>query len=407
MEFNYTALDKTGKRLSEKREAESIVTLTAQLKAEGLLPIKVRPAGKVLSKRKKSRAVSKLKRKKIKIRDLAIFTRQLSAVLQAGVLLNEGLATIGSDWHDPYFRKIIADILRDIRAGKSFSFALSKFPQCFSIVYIALVKAGEETGNVGGMLASLAKYLEDIAATIQKIKSAVRYPLFVLGFFFFTVFVITVFIIPKFSAIFSRAKMSLPWLTRIVIGISDFVIHNAFWIILFAALVSIISWYLLKLTKIRFAFDRYKLKTPIIGNMLMKGLISRFARTLSILISGGVGLATSLTISSDAMDNLYIRSILEDVKERVLSGFPLSKELAARNIFQKVFVKMVEVGERTGKIDDMLKRNADYNDDELNVAISNFTSLLEPALIILIGGVVLVVILALYLPIFKMASIRR
>jgi type IV pilus assembly protein PilC len=138
----------------------------------------------------------------------------------------------------------------------------------------------------------------------------------------------------------------------------------------------------------------------------MKGLICRFAHTLSILISGGVGLATSLTIAADSMNNLYIRSLLEQAKERVLAGSPLSKELAARNIFQKIFIKMVEVGERTGKTGDMLKRNADYYDNELNVAITNFTSLLEPTLIVLIGGVVLVVVLALYLPIFKMATIR-
>jgi len=407
MELNYIALDKTGKRLSERVEAESIAALIAQLKGQGLLPIEVKPVGNVLSRSIKSQTTFNLKRKKIKIKDLAIFTRQLSSVVQAGILLSEGLATIGSDWHDPYFRKVIADILRDIRAGKSFSFALSKFPEYFSSIYIALVKAGEETGNLGGMLANLAKYLEAIAATTQKIKTAVRYPAFILGFFFFTIFVIVTFIIPKFSAIFSRSKMSLPLLTKIVIGISEFVIHNALWIFLCITMALVISWYLIKLPKIKFAFDRYKLKIPILGNILMKGLVSRFARTLSILISGGVGLATSLTISTDSMDNLYLRSILEDVKKRVLSGFPLSKELAARNIFQKIFVKMVEVGERTGKIGEMLKRNADYNEDELNVAISNFTSLLEPVMIVLIGGVVLVVVLALYLPIFKMATITR
>jgi len=406
MEFNYIALDKTGKRLSAKAEAESIVALIAQLKAQGLLPIEAKPVGNVLSKSIKRQVAFNLGRKKIKVRDLAIFTRQLSSVLLAGILLSEGLATIGSDWHDPYLRKIIADILRDIRSGKTFSFALSKYPQSFSIVYIALVKAGEETGNLGGMLSDLAKYLEDIATTIQKIKSAARYPLFILGFFFFTIFVITVFIIPKFSAIFAHSKMSLPLLTRVVVGISNFVIHNALWVMLCAVMASMISWLLMKFHRVRLAFDRYKLKIPILGNMLMKGLVCRFARTLSILISGGVGLATALTISSDSMDNLYIRSILEEVKGRVMSGFTLSKELAARNIFQKIFVKMVEVGERTGKISEMLKRNADYYDDELNVAISNFTSLLEPVLIVLIGGVVLIVVLALYLPIFKMATIR-
>jgi type II secretory pathway component PulF len=406
MEFNYLAQDKSGKRLSATIEAESLAALVTQLKNQGLLPIEVKPARKGLPENKKSRFGSKIRRRDIKVRELAIFTRQLSSVLSAGILLNDALATIGSDWHDPYFRKVIADILHDIRAGKSFSSSLSRFPECFSTAYIALVKAGEETGNLGVMLGNLAKYLEDMAATIQKIKSAIRYPLFVLGFFFFTVFVIVTFIIPKFSAIFSHSKISLPLLTKIVIGISAFVTKNIIWIFLGIGIAAFIIYYLMKLPKIRFAFDRHKLKIPILGNILMKGLVSRFARTLSILISGGVGLANSLTISADSMNNLYLKSILELVKERVLSGFPLSKELASCNIFQKVFVKMVEVGERTGKLGDMLERNADYYDDELNVAITNFTSLLEPTLIVLIGGVVLVVVLALYLPIFKMAAIR-
>lgn len=407
MEFNYTAQDKAGKRVSAIGEAESLPALITQLKNQGLLPIEINPAVNILSKKRRKKAVFSLKsRKNIKVRELAIFTRQLSSVLQAGILLNEALATIGQDWQNPYFRKVIADILRDIRSGKSFSSSLSRFPECFSATYIALVKAGEETGNLGSMLANLAKYLEDIAATIQKIKTAIRYPLFILGFFFFTVFVIVTFIIPKFSAIFSRSKMSLPLLTKIVIGISEFVIKNTIWIFIGAGMAALVIWYLIRLPKIRFALDRYKLRIPILGNILMKGLVSRFARTLSILISGGVGLANSLTISADSMNNVYIKSILEQVKDRVLSGFPLSKELAARKIFQKIFVKMVEVGERTGKIGDMLKRNADYYDDELNVAITNFTSLLEPALIVLIGGVVLVVVLALYLPIFKMSTMR-
>jgi len=406
MEFNYTAQDKNGKRVSAKIEAESLTALITQLKNQGLLPIEVKPARNILLKKGKSSGLSKIKRKKMKVRELAIFTRQLSSVLQAGVLLNEALVTIGSDWHEPYFRKVIADILHDIRSGKSFSSSLSKFPEFFNPTYIGLVKAGEETGNLGSMIGNLSKYLEDMAATIQKVKSAIRYPLFILGFFFFTVFVIITFIIPKFSVIFDRSKMSLPLLTKIVVGISEFTIKNTIWIFSGLGLAALIIFFLMKLPKVRFAVDRYKLRTPILGDIIMKSLISRFARTLSILISGGVSLATSLTICADSMNNLYVKSIIERVKERVLSGFSLSQVLANSSIFQKVFVKMVAVGEKTGRIDEMLKRNADYYDDELNVKITNITSILEPALIVLIGGLVLVVVLALYLPIFKMASIK-
>lgn len=406
MELNYTARDKSGKRVSAAIEADSVAALVTQLKNQGLLPIKIRPAKKLLAIGKIIRRGFNIRPKNIKVIDLAIFTRQLSAVLEAGIMLNEALVTVGSDLQNPYFRKVIVEILRDIRAGKSFSYSLSRFPKYFSPVYIALISAGEETGDLGAMTGNLAKYLEDNASVIRKVKTAIRYPSFVLGFFFFTVFVITTFIIPKFSAIFSRSGMSLPLLTKIVIGISGFMIKNTIWIFLGIGITAVIICYLLKLPKIRFTFDRYKLKIPILGNILMKGIISRFARTLSILISGGVGLANSLAISADSMNNAYLKSILVQVRARVLSGFSLSSELSGRGIFQKVFIKMVEVGERTGKIGDMLKRNADYYDDELEIAITNFTSLLEPVLIVLIGGVVLVVVLAMYLPIFKMGTIR-
>jgi len=406
MEFNYTARDKSGKRISAKAEADSLLALAAQLKSQGLLPIEVKPVNKALREMKQEQSQIKPGRGGVKVREMALFTRQLSSVLQAGILLNEALATIGSDWQNPYLRKIISEILRDIRSGKSFSSSLSRFPEVFSPIYIALIKAGEETGNLAGMTSNMAKYLEDTARTIQKVKTAVRYPLFILGFFFFTVFVIVFFIIPKFDAIFARAKITLPLLTRVVLGVSRFAIQNAVWIVSGIGLLIFISLILFKLPKIRFAVDRYKLKIPILGSIFMKALVARFARTLAILISGGVGLASSLSISSDAMNNLYLQSILEQIKARVLTGFPLSKEMASRKIFHKMFIKMVEVGERTGRIGDMLERNADYYDDELDVAVTNFTSLLEPTLIVLIGGVVLVVVLALYLPIFKMATIR-
>lgn len=405
MEFYYTVMDKTGKRIKAKANANSHLALLTQLKSQGLLPIEIKPAGDNLI----ARGIEKidLRGKKLGTRELAIFTRQLASALKAGILLSDALETIGEDWQHDNFRKVIERILSEIRAGKSFSATLAKFPQYFSPTYIALVKAGEQTGNLGLTLDNLAKYLEDIARTIQKIKSATRYPLFVFGFFLFAVFVIVFFIIPKFKAIFFSSGMNLPLFTRVVVGVSEFIVNNILWLFLFAGIIAFICWLLLKKPKVRFFFEHYKLRIPIFGDMLMKSLISRFARTLSILISGGVGLSRALTISSEVTNNAYLKSAIDRIKERVLAGFALSQEMESQRIFQKMFVKMVQVGEKTGKIDEMLEHNADYYDDELEVAITNFTSILEPTLIILIGGVVLIVVLALYLPIFNIARLAR
>ena len=405
MEFRYTVLDKTGKRIKAKAKADSHLVLLNQLKGQGLLPIEIKPIGY-------NRIASGIKnigiiRKELGKRELAVFTRQLASALKAGILLSDALETIGEDWQNDDFREIIKRVIAEIRAGKSFSLTLAKFPQYFSLTYIALVKAGEQTGNLGLTLGNLAKYLEDVARTIQKIKTATRYPLFIFGFFLFAVFVIVFFIIPKFEAIFVSSGISLPLLTRVVVGISKFIIKYIFWLILFVAGFAFTCGFFLKKPRVRFWVDRYKLKIPIFGDILMKSLISRFARTLSILMSGEAGLASSLIISSEVTNNFYLKSAIDKIRKRVLAGFSLSQEMESQKIFHKMFVKMVQVGEKTGKIGDMLEYNADYYDEELETAITNFTSLLEPVLIVLIGGVVLVVILALYLPIFKMAAIKR
>lgn len=405
MEFQYTVLDKNRKRIKGKAKADSLLALLTRLKSEDLLPIEIKPVGNN-SLSKGILNIVKI-RKKLSTRELAIFTRQLASALQAGILLTDCLETIGEDWQNVDFRKTIEKVLAEIRAGKSFSSALAKFPQYFSSTYLALVKAGEHTGNLGLTLGNLAKHLEAIARTIQKIKTATRYPLFVFGFFLFAVFVIVFFIIPKFKAIFANSGVSLPLLTRIVVGTSEFIIGNIFWLLLFAMLCAVTYWFLQKSPKTRFFIDRYKLKIPIFGDILMKSLISRFARTLSILISGEVGLASALTISSEVTNNLYLKSIIDKIKERVLTGFPLSQEMDNQRIFLKMFVKMVQVGEKTGRIGQMLQHNADYYDEELEVAVTNFTSLLESGLIILIGALVLAVVLALYLPIFKIATFKR
>jgi len=404
MEFQYLAQDKNGKRIAAQTNADSMAVIVTRLKNQGLLPLVVTEVKGVKFGIRKIRII----RPKFSVKELAIFSRQLSSSLIAGILLVEALETICEDWENPQFRNVIQQLLQDIREGKSFSAALEKFPDVFSPIFISLVKAGEESGKLGETLGNLAKYLEDLYKAIQKLKSAIRYPLFVFGFFIFAVSIIVFFIIPKFQAIFYRSGLKLPLLTRIVVSTSEFLIKNTLWfLIVLAILISLYMFLVSKYPKFRFKVDYLKLKIPLLGKIIQKTLITRFARTLSILISGGVGLASALTISSEVSGNLYFRMILDRIKERVLSGFSLSSEMNNEKLFQKMFVKMVQVGEKTGKISEMLQRNADYYDEELETAIANFTSLLEPVLIILIGGVVLVVVLALYLPIFKMATIRR
>lgn len=403
MEFTYTAQDSLGKRVSANVSADSIANALRIIKGKGLLPLDIKEA-----KPQAARIVKNFfTERKAGNKDLAIFARQLAVSLKAGILLTEALETVAQDWEDAGFRKIIKQIIEEIRAGESFSAALEKRQRMFSPTFIAMVKAGEESGSLNVTMASLAKYLEDTERIVQKLKTAIRYPLFILGFFIFTLFVMTVFIIPKFSQMFVRSGIKLHWLTQAVIGVSSFVIHNIVWIPIVVALVLFGLWFTRRIPKGSFYLDEYKFRIPLFGGILRKTLTARFARTLSVLLSSGAGLAAALTISSQTSGNEYFNFIVTKIKERVFAGFNMSDEMDKQKFFQKIFVKMIRVGEKTGKFSEMCERNAEYYEEEVDRSIANMMSTLEPTLIVLIGGMVAIVVLALYLPIFQMSTIRR
>lgn len=401
MEFIYTARDKKGKLVSAQAYADSVPILVSRLKNDGLLPLSVEEAGTRISWK------LILMRSRISQRELAIFSRQLAASLDAGIVLLEALQTIGEDLENTYFRKVLQVMVKDIEGGLNFSSALAKYRDVFPMTFVAVVRAGEESGKLDKTLLNLAAYLEEMERLTQKMKSAMRYPMFIFGFFIFVVFTIVFFLIPKFKTMFTQAGARLPLLTRVVVGISEFMMSNILWILMFLGLCICLFWLLLRSPEIRFRFDALKLKIPLFGKIIQKSLISRFCWTLSILLSGGVGLITSLPICAEVSNNIYLREVIHKVKERIVAGATMSSELKNHRVFPKLVTKMVQVGERTGRLSEMLQRNADYYDEELRIVLENFTALLEPMLIILIGCVVLIVVLALYLPIFKMSMAAR
>lgn len=404
MEFQYTARDKSGRHISSVATADAIDTLVGRLKNEGLIPLRISEVKSAGVSLKKSRG---LQRGRVKANELAVFARQLSSILNAGVLLTEAMRTISEDMENPYFGALIARVVDDINAGEHFSLALSKYPAVFPSTFVAVVRSGEEVGNLGMTLGNLAQYLENYERMRQKLKSAMMYPMFLFGFFVFVVAVIVLFLIPKFKGIFSHAGAQLPLLTRIVVGISEFCLKNIAAGIIFTVLIGTLIWYLLKVKTIRFSVDKWALKLPIFGNIIRKAMVARFCHTFSILLAGGVGITVGLSVSGDVVNNLFLRRIIEKIKNKVIAGCSLDESIKTQGVFPKIVAKMVAVGEKSGKLDDMLKRSAEYYDAELDATLNNFSSLIEPVFIVLIGGVVLIVVLALYLPIFKISMAVR
>lgn len=404
MELRYTAKDKTGRRIKGIAHAEAISALVGRLKNQGFVPLSVKEI--------RSSGFSFIRKIKfvgnrVSGKELSVFTRQLASTLSAGLLLTESLGTIADDLDNLYFSSVIKQAMNDIKAGLSFSGALSKFPNIFSPAYIAMVKSGEKSGSLDRTLAEMAKFLEYFERIKNKINTALRYPIFIVLFFIFVVSVIVLFIIPKFAAMFTQAKAQLPLLTRIVVSISEFFLGHAIIIIISSLVLIILFWYALRFKKFRYHFDSFKLRIPFLGKILQKSLISRLYRTLSILLFGGVGIATSLSIASEVTNNLFLQKIMKDVRNGVVAGFSIAELLRLHDIFPRLSVKMAEVGERTGKLNEMLERTSQYYDDEVDIALSNFVSSLEPALIIIIGMVVLIVVIALYLPIFELSMAVR
>lgn len=403
MEFRYIAYDRRGMRISAHTHADSIAALVGGLKNQGLTPLKIKKIGVNGNTKHKQPTASR----KVKFNELLILTRQLASAINSGLILTESLETISYDSENRYLGYVLKDLVKQIHEGSSFSNALTKYPKVFSDGYIALIKAGEESGGLATSLNELTKYLEAALKLRQKINEATRYPIVLISLFAVVVSLIVFFIIPKFKAVFSQFNFQLPLLTRIVVGISEFALRNVLWLILTVVTFSVSFIVLVRLDSFRLIFDRFKLKFFLLGKITKKIWITRFCRTLSMLLSGGVNLISGLTISAEVPNNLYLKKVIADIKESVLSGTTLSQAFKDQEVFPVMLVKMMQVGEKTGKLNDMLSYNADYYDKELDATLDALTSYLEPALIIFIGIIVGVTVISFYLPIFKLSQIVK
>ena len=403
MEYKCLTRDRLGKVSTNVIKGRDVGTVVANLKRDGFLALKVE---ELKEAKKGANSFFTLTKKTVKLKETVVFTRQLAATLSAGLVLVEALEVVSDEMENKYFQTVIRGVRTDIQGGMDFSTALSRYPQIFSVGYVSLVRAGEATGRLYRSMTDLAVYLEKSMSLREKVKSALSYPLFVMGFAFVVIAVVVLFLIPKFQEIFSQAGAQLPWLTRMVVGVSEASLR--FWPFLLAA--AVISGFVfmkaLKIHKFRFQIDKFILKIPIIGkDIIHKALLSRFSHTLGALLSGGVPLSTSLDITGQVVDHLPISAAIRQIRDRVVAGANMSDEIRLQEMFPNLIAKMVAVGERTGTISEMLKRTASYYDDELDNTLQKLTALIEPVLIIFIGGFICIIIVALYLPIFTVTTL--
>jgi type II secretory pathway component PulF len=413
-EYTFTARDDSGKSVINSLRAKSQYEALAQLKGDGLTVISIEP---LTSKRKvkfvdgKSTAAKKRKtlavRKRVTSQELSAFCRQLSVSINSGVPLMESLGGIAEDMDSPYFKQILLEIVDDIHKGGHFSDAIAKYKNVFTPVFIALVRSAEESGSLNQVFEYLSQYLEKGVRLKQKIQSITAYPLFILVFFVIVVFIVTIFILPRFESIFMGLGAKLPTITRVIFGMNRFFINNLIWFILSAAAFVAAFIIYSRTERGGYNVDKLKLRLPIFGSLIKKYSIARLCRVLAIMIQGGVSIETAIEISSQACGNKVLERSLGYVREQIITGAGIAASLRHDDNFPSLVLRMIGIGESSAQLPQVLNRVSDMYEDQVEGSTMVLTSLFEPIVIIVFGGVVLMLVLAIYLPIFSSAMGMR
>lgn len=335
------------------------------------------------------------------LKDLVVFCRQYSALVNSGVAMMRSLTIMAAQAENPLLIKILNEVKSDVEQGVSLSDSFAKHPKTFDVLFISMVKAGETGGVLDDVLNRIAKFMEDRSRLEDKIKSALAYPTIVSVFAMIIFYVMLTLVLPQFAGIFQKLGSDLPAYTQFLIGISDFLKSPASFLLFVFLGCSFFGFKkLYSIPIIHFKVDKFILKIPIFGTLLKKLAVARFTRTLGTLVKSGVPILSSLEIVEESSGNAYIASIIKAVSEEVKQGGLISTQLEKSQAFPPMVVSMISVGEETGELDSMMEKIADFYDQEVETAVAALTSMIEPIMMIFLGGMVGAVIVGMYLPMF-------
>jgi type IV pilus assembly protein PilC len=397
-EFNWEARTFDGNLQSGVMQAPTRTDVEDRLKQMRLSPIKIK-------KRAKEIIIVLPWQDPVPVKSKVVFTRQLATMVDAGLPLVQCMEVLAQQEPHPYLRNTLYAVKQSIESGSTFADALEKHPRVFDELFVNLIRAGEAGGLLDTILNRLAVYMEKAQQLRARVKSALRYPIVVLGAALLITGVLLVKVIPSFAGIYSSVGGGeLPALTQMVINISDIVI-NYLPIVIAITIGVLTSFVLLARTRVgRLTIDRIFLKTPVIGPLIKKAAIARFTRTLGTLIASGVPILEAMSIVAKTSGNKVIEGGILYARDRISEGKNIASPLMELNIFPKMVVQMIAVGENTGALDVMLTKIADFYEEEVDTAVDGLTSVIEPLMMIFIGGLVAFVLIAMYLPIFGLAD---
>jgi len=403
--FIYKGRNPRGELVQGRLEATTLDAVATQLLNTGVTPIDIEESeGKTESERD---ITGRLFAQRPGLEDLILFARQMFILMKAGVPITRAMVGLIQSTRNPYMADALRDVLSSIESGRELGTSLSRHPEIFSTLFVSMVRVGESTGRLEEAFHRIFQYLELERETRKRVKSALRYPSFVLVAIAIAVVIINIFVIPAFTGLFERANVELPWQTRLLIGTSNIFVN--WWPVMLAALIIGIGGFRYYITtdKGRYWWDKTKLRIPLVGDIIKRAILGRFARAFSMSLTSGVPLVQALTVVSRSVDNEYIGDAILGMRNGIERGDSLTRTAAATGQFTPLVLQMMAVGEETGEVDRLLAEVADYYEREVDYDLKNLSSTIEPVMIVAIGVLVLILALGVFLPMWDMAQVIK
>ena len=403
--FDYTGRNQTGEQVAGRQEADSRDSLAGQLMAASVIPVSIEEV-RVTEEFSES-LKKKLGLGRPTLVDLILFSRQMYALAKSGIPIIRGLGLIAASSRNKIFAEALQSVVDDLEGGQTLSAALSHHMDIFSPLYINMIRVGEETGNLDEAFLQLYNYLETDKSTLEKIKSALFYPTTVLVAIVLAITFLMAKVIPKFALVFEKFNLELPLQTRILISSSNFV-ADYWWLLLLLTIALVIGvGRYIKTEEGRFNWHRNKLKIPRIGDILLRALLARFSRAFAMSYSAGVPLLQALTITAKAVDNDYMETKINRIRHDVERGSTLTKAARSTKLFTPLVIQMLEVGEETGRVDEMMQEVAEFYEREVAYDVDNISKIIEPVLTVVMGLMVLILAMGIFLPMWDLVKITQ
>lgn len=399
--FRYRGRNQRGEVVTGNIDAASADAVATQLFNSGVVPIDI-DAAKSAATDIRAAVRGWLGPEKIRLIDLILFTRQFHALQKAGVPLMQALRGLRDSTQNQALATVIDDLVNSLDSGLELSAALKRHPKVFPTLYVSMVQVGESTGTLEETLLQLAKYLELEKDTRDRVKSATRYPIFVIVAIVIAIFVINIFVIPAFAKVFAGFRADLPWATKILIATSQFTLN--YWpLMLIGGVIGFLAIrFYLRTDEGRYRWHRLKLRLPVIGRIINRAMLARFARSLAITIRAGVPLVQGMTVVSRAVDNDYISERIVQMRDGVERGETIARTAIATGMFPPLVIQMITVGEESGAVDDLMGEVAEYYEREVDYDLKNMSAAIQPLLIVGIGVLVVILALGVFLPLWEL-----